>query len=218
MEGHAQQQAEASTAEAIQAPPVEGITTEQEPVAPPVTPTESVESTVPRPDVSTACLAGLQAGMLGAIWMLGWLGVSATWQNRSFWTAENLMATAFYGGAAIRPGFARETFAGIALYLLIYSLLGALLAAVVRDRASRARALLVSVIFAMAWYYLSFHLIWKTALPLVALLHTAQSTEVGHLVYGVVLGRFPLYLRPRPVEKVPDPVEPAPVSGTVNPN
>jgi hypothetical protein len=148
--------------------------------------------------------------MLGAIWMLGWLGVSATWQNRSFWTAENLMATAFYGGAAIRPGFARETFAGLALYLLMYSALGALLGTLLRDRVSRPRALLVSVIFAMAWYYLSFRLVWKTALPLVALLHTIQSTVLGHAVYGVVLGRFPLYLRPRPAEKVPDPVEPAP--------
>src|SRR5437867_476971 len=63
-----------------------------------------VEAPVPvameirRPDALSATLAGLQAGMLGVCWMLAWLGLSAKWQNRSFWTAENLMATAFYGG------------------------------------------------------------------------------------------------------------------------
>jgi len=203
MEGHAQQQADASAVQAIQAQTVEGMTTEVEPAAPAPAP-------LPRPDTLTATLAGLQAGMLGVFWMLGWLGVSATWQNRSFWTAENLMATAFYGGSAIRPGFTRETFSGLALYLLIYSLLGALLAAVVRGRVSRTRAVLFSVLFALAWYYVSFRLIWRTVLPLVFLLHTSQATVFGHLVYGVVLGRFPLYLHPKPAVQTVEPVKPEP--------
>jgi len=207
MEGHAQQQADASAVEAIQAP-VEAIAVEVEPAAP---------APVPRPDGLTASLAGLQAGMLGAFWMLAWLGLSATWQKRSFWTAENLMATAFYGGAAIRPEFTRETFAGLALYLMIYSLLGALLSAVVRDRLPRGRALLLSVVVAMSWYYLSFRLIWKAALPLVFLLHATQATVFGHVIYGVVLGRFPLYLYPKPV-KVVEPAPPEPESGSGEPS
>lgn len=210
MEGHAQQQADASAVEAIQPQPVEAIATaEIEPAAP--------APAAPRPDALTSALAGLQAGMLGVMWMLVWLGLSATWQNRSFWTAENLMATAFYGGAAIRPAFTRETFAGLALYLMIYSLLGALLAGVVRDRLARSRAILLSVVFALSWYYLSFRLIWKSVLPLVFLLHATQATVLGHLVYGVVLGRYPLYLhsRSQPAQNVADsePVtaEPGPV-------
>src|SRR5262245_17299169 len=57
----------------------------------------------------SCALAGLQAGMVGVCWMLAWLGVSAVWQRRSFWTAANLMATAFYGERAIRAGFATRT-------------------------------------------------------------------------------------------------------------
>src|SRR5215831_13564305 len=141
-----------------------------------------------------AFLAGLQAGMLGVLWMLGWFGISAAWQQRSFWTAENLMASSFYGTSAIHSGFAVQTLSGLALYLALYSLLGGLLALAVRDRLPRLRTLLVSIAFAIGWYYLSFHVIWKSIMPLVALLHVERSTVLGHLVYGTILGRYPAYL------------------------
>jgi len=141
-------------------------------------------------------LAGLQAGMLGVLWMLAWMGVSSAWQDRGFWMPENLFATAFYGGPAIQPGLARTTFSGLALYLLLYSLLGAGFAAVVRGRLTRGRTLLAAVLFGAAWYFLSFHWIWKTAMPLAYLLHPENATFLGHLIYGTFLGRFPIYLEP----------------------
>jgi hypothetical protein len=144
----------------------------------------------------SACLAGLQGGMLGALWMLAWMGVSSVWQQRSIWTAENLFATAFYGPSAIGPGFGRGTVSGLALYLLLYSLLGAAFAAAVRGRLPRGRTLLVAVLFGAAWYFVSFRWLWKTAIPLAFLLHSEQPTFVGHLIYGTFLGRFPIYLEP----------------------
>src|ERR1044071_4243347 len=94
----------------------------------------------PAPTLSVF-LAGLQAGMLGICWMLIWLGISAEWQRRSFWTAENLMASAFYGGSAIRSDFASPTLSGMAVYLVLYSLIGAVFAVLVRDRVPRRRVL-----------------------------------------------------------------------------
>src|ERR1039458_1326342 len=94
-----------------------------------------MNSTAHRPaNPVTVFLAGLQAGMIGICWMLAWLGLSAMGQSRSFWTAENLMASVFHGGAAIRRGFGFSTFSGIALYLLVYSLLGAGFAVAGRHR------------------------------------------------------------------------------------
>jgi hypothetical protein len=145
----------------------------------------------------SAGLAGLQAGMLGAIGMLAWFGLSAKWQLRSFWTAENLMASAFWGSDAVRSGFGFRSVAGLSLYLLLYSLLGALFALVLRDRVRPTRALLLGVVFALAWYYLSFRLLYERTLPLVALLHVERQTILGHLVYGTFLGRYPAYL-PKP--------------------
>src|SRR5262249_39710259 len=113
------------------------------------------------------------------------------------WTAANLMASGFWGTNAIHRGFALQTLSGLALYLTIYSLLGGLLALVVRDRLPRLRTLLVSIAFAIGWDYLSFHLIWKSIMPLWALRHVERSTVLGHLVYGAVLGRYPIYLSPK---------------------
>jgi len=164
-----------------------------------------------------ALSAGLQAGMAGALWMLGWLGLSDTWRQRSFWSSENLMASVFYGGGAIRAGFGSETWTGLALYLLLYSLLGAGFAVAFRDRFQRPQTLLLSVLFAVGWYYLSFRLIWKSAGPLVALLHPERPTLLGHLVYGTFLGRYPKYLpHAAPVQPAAvHPPEPSPVAEAV---
>ena len=145
----------------------------------------------------SASLAGLQAGMVAALWMLAWMGSSAIWQRRSFWTAENLVASIFYGGPAVRSGFFNGTLAGLAVYLLVYSTLGCLFAAVVRLKLPPARLVLLSIAMALGWYYLSFHAIWKMIGPLIPLLHAERPTIVGHVIYGAVLARFPRYL-PRP--------------------
>jgi hypothetical protein len=141
-----------------------------------------------------AFLAGLQAGMLGVCWMLAWMGVSAVFERRSFWTSENLMASVFYDNAAIRRGFAASTVSGLALYLLLYSLLGALFATAIRDRLPRLRVALASVAFALCWYYVAFHPIAKNLAPPIALLHAEGPTVLGHVIYGALLARFPVYL------------------------
>jgi hypothetical protein len=158
-----------------------------------------------RPPALSAFLAGLQGGMVGVLCMLAWLGISATWQQRSFWTAENLMATVFYGNRAIRSGFAGETVSGLAVYVALYSLLGALFAALLRDRLPRLRTFLLALVFALGWYYLSFRVLWRSAMPLVALLHVQGTTAFGHLIYGAVLGRYPAHWRKR--AETPGPVE-----------
>jgi len=139
-------------------------------------------------------LAGLQAGMLAVLWMLAWMGLSAVFQRRSFWTSENLLATTFYGGAAVRDGFTASTASGLALYLLVYSTLAGVFAAVVGLRLTPTRLVLASIAAALGWYYISFHVVWKAVSPLVPLLHAVRPNLVGHIIYGVVVARFPKYL------------------------
>jgi hypothetical protein len=140
-------------------------------------------------------LAGLEAGTLGVLAMLAWLGASAAWQRRSFWTAANLMASTFYGDAAIHSGFARSTFSGLALYFSLYGALGALFAAAVQSRARGVPLLLAGILFGVGWYYLSFALFWKRLSPLVWLLHSQRPTVVAHFIYGGMVARFPRFLR-----------------------
>ena len=141
-----------------------------------------------------ALLAGLQGGMVGALWMLGWFGLSDAWRHRTFWNAENLFATAFYGDAALSGGFTSKTLVGAALYLLVYSSLGAAFGAALRNEARPVRVLLLSLAVALVWYYASFHWLWKTAIPLAALLEPERPAILGHLIYGTWLSRFRVYL------------------------
>jgi hypothetical protein len=125
--------------------------------------------------------------------MLAWLGVSAVWQNQGFWNSENLFATLFYGSDALRSDFTSKTFSGLALFLLLYSTLGGIFALALRGRARSGRLVLLGIIFALGWFYLSFHLLWKSVMPLVYLLSPDRPTVVGHLIFGVCIGRFPAH-------------------------
>ena len=165
-------------------------------------------------------LAGLEGGTVGVLWMLAWFGVSSMWQQRSFWAPENLMATAFDRNASLAPGFTWATCGGLALYILLYGLLGAAFSSLVRDRVPQTRVMLLAVIASLCWYYFSFRWAFKLVLPLVALLHVEHATLVGHLLYGTMLGRYPLYVHrlmntapPAPVETPPE--EPAAMAAEV---
>lgn len=136
----------------------------------------------------------MAAGTVGVLWMLVWLGFNSFLQHRGFWAAENLMATAFDRNATLAPRFTWATCGGLALYILIYELLGIVFALATRRRAPRNRVLLFGMLFGVAWYYFSFRWMFQFALPLVALLHVEQSTMLGHVLYGAILGRYPTYV------------------------
>lgn len=160
----------------------------------------------PRAAAIPSILAGMQSGMLGVLCMLGCLGVIAEWQQRNFWIPVNLMASAIYGPRAIHSGFAVETISGLAVYVVLYTALGGAVAFVLRDRLSRGWTFATAMIVAVGWYYLSFRLLWRSMMPLVALLHVERATAFGHLLYGMVLGTYPARL-PQPI--VPEEAAPA---------
>jgi hypothetical protein len=136
----------------------------------------------------------MQAGMLGVLWMLVWLGIDSSWDRRGFWSEENLFSSAFYGDDALHAGFGSKTMPGLALYLIVYCLLGGIFALALRGRVRPLRTLFAALIFALAWFYVSFHVLWKSAMPLVYLLYADRPMMVGHFIYGACLARFPVYL------------------------
>jgi len=152
------------------------------------------------PSTAFVFLAGLQAGMIAVCCMLAWMGMAALWEQRSFWTSENLMASICYGEAAIHTGFAFSTVSGIAVFLIVYSLLGAAFASAIGGRLTRWGTVLVGILFAVSWYYLWYRTIGKTAMPLVALLHAERPTLFGHVVFGALLARFHSYLPRQPAQ------------------
>ncbi|MGA2273085.1 MAG: hypothetical protein ABSH00_05990 [Bryobacteraceae bacterium] len=139
-------------------------------------------------------LAGLQAGTVGVLNMLFWLGVCSVWRREDFWTGPNLLAGAFYPAAAFYTGSVWNTAFGVSLYILLYGVLGMLFALAVGRPMARLRLALVAMAFGLGWYWIAYRWLWQAALPLAALLHGGRAAVLGHLLYGALLGRFPRYL------------------------
>ena len=157
--------------------------------------------------------AGLQAGMLGVIFLLIWVGVDASWSRRGFWSEENLFASLFYGSDALRAGLSSRTLPGLAIYLMTYSALGAIFAVAAANRLPPFRRLRAAFIFSLGWFYFSFHLLLKAAIPLAYLLYADRPMLVGHLVYGAFIARFQSYLPAVQFAPAAPPVIEPPVEG-----
>ena len=164
-------------------------------------------------------LAGWQAGMAAALALLAWLGLTAWAVGRSFWTAPNIAGSAFYGDAALHPRFGGASLAGIAIYLLVYSAVGALFGLGAPVRASRLRLTLLGILVGVCWYYLAFRVLWNHIDPLVPLYTHDGPMLAGHLLYGSMLGRVRRYLATAPAAPAPAPppalADPANVSAPV---
>ena len=139
-------------------------------------------------------LAGLEAGIVAALVLLGWLALASAWYRRSIWTAANIMATTFYGDAALGRDFTSRTVAGIALYLVLYGIIGALFGLTLASRDASLRITLIGVLVGLGWYYLSFAILWQNINPLIPLYTHPGPMMAGHALYGGLLGRFPRYL------------------------
>ena len=139
-------------------------------------------------------LAGLEAGIVAVMILLGWLALASAWYRRSIWTTANIMATTFYGEAALRRGFTSRTVAGLALYVVLYGIIGALFGLAVPSRSASFRVTLTGVLVGLGWYYLSYALLWRNLNPLITLYTHSGPMVAGHVLFGWLLGRFPRYL------------------------
>ncbi|MBZ5591576.1 MAG: hypothetical protein LAP39_05030 [Acidobacteriia bacterium] len=160
-------------------------------------------------------VAGIEAGIVGALVLLGYVALDSAWHRHSIWSVPNLFASTFYGESAYQPGFGARTSVGVALLLFLYGVLGLLFALTVRDHGTRMRVLLAGLIYGTGWFFLSFDILWKHVNPLMKLYSPDRAMLVGHLLYGGTLGRgFPAYLKSIRDQEVPAaakaPVEPPP--------
>ena len=65
---------------------------------------------------------------------------------------------------------------------------------VIRARFTSLGTVLLGVLYSIGWYALVFRALGQTLMPLVWLLHAESSTAFGHLIFGVLIARFPAYL------------------------
>src|SRR5215471_2048506 len=82
-------------------------------------------------------VAGIESGVLGGVFVLGWLAMAAVAQGRSAWSMPTLLASTFYGEAAIRRGLRWSTLSGVALHVTLSACVGLLFGLAVSGVASR---------------------------------------------------------------------------------
>src|SRR5579863_10348232 len=139
-------------------------------------------------------MAGLQSGVLGGVFMLAWLALMSLLEGRSVWRVWNLMASTFYGDAALRRGFRWTTLSGVALHVIMTATVGLLFGLAVSGMASRGRVRLLGLGAGMAWYFVALGVFWRHVNPVVELDSRGLGMFVAHLGLGVFLGSFPWFL------------------------
>jgi hypothetical protein len=139
-------------------------------------------------------LAGLEAGVLGAVLMCGWLFLAGSWVRRSVWSVPNLFATTFYGPDAYANGFFRWSLAGMGLIVVLYGGLGILWGMIWQER-QPAFLRLAGAATGLGVYVLFFDYIWPHANPLVALYAPNRQLQLAHVLWGIVLANSPRFAR-----------------------
>jgi len=142
---------------------------------------------------SRFALAGLETGISGSLAMLSWLGMASLFFHRSVWWVPNLFAGVFYGEASLRYSFGRYTMAGISLDLFLYGIIGAGFGLFWRDRPGGLRILGFALLISVSAYYVLIRVAWKSLSPAATLYGPDRQILIGHLLYALVLSRFPRY-------------------------
>jgi hypothetical protein len=171
------------------------------------------ENTVSRGLRLRHALAGLQASVLGVLVMFAGLGLGSLFHGRSIWVVPNLFSTTFFGSNAYRNRFASTSWAGLALTFAIYGLLGVIWGCAWRDKKVRWLGV-YGGLTGLAVYFLFYDLIWRQLNPMVTLYAPDRQLQFGHIIWGMILARSPLYAmriseagQPPPQLPRPEPVE-----------
>jgi hypothetical protein len=139
--------------------------------------------------------AGLQAGCLGSLAMIGWWLLGSSLQRHSLWSIPNLLATIFYGDRAFGPGLRVSTLAGLALPFVVYSVLGVLFALAARERKGGLLLVLAGLLAGLAFNWLIFGVALEKIDPDNYLYLPLRPLLVSHLLYGVMLATYPAFAR-----------------------
>ncbi len=161
------------------------------------------EPTAPRMRTreSAGVVAGLVAGAVMALFMMGWMVASGT----SVWTNPNLIAVMWVGREAALGGFSGATLLGFATHMATSALMGWIAVPFVRDLPP-GRTILVAIVYAVASYPFVFALVLTWANPLMVEQTALVPMTLAHVLFGIVLGAVYLQLRPPNPHGAPGPV------------
>ena len=149
-------------------------------------------------------LAGLEAGVVGALVLIAWLMIASLFTGRSVWLTPNLFATTFFGGGVYRNHFVRGSWTGVAAIPAVYGFLGLVWGCIWREKRIPGLTLL-GALTGIAVYFLLFDLLLQHINPLIGVYSPVRPLQIGHLLWGMLLARSPKYAR-----RIDNTISPAP--------
>jgi hypothetical protein len=155
-------------------------------------------------------LAGIGSGVAGAIFVLLFLMLGCFWYRRSIWIPANLFSTAVYGSDAYTNHFRSTSWAGLAIVVVMYGVMGALWGLIWRDRRPR-HLLLYGAICGAITYFLLFGILWKRIDPFFSLYAPDRQLEFANVIWGMIVVRSPMLAAEMQAETVLLPEEPVEV-------
>ncbi len=145
-------------------------------------------------------LAGLEAGIVGALLMILWSMAGSLWSRRSIWAIPNLYATTFYGSRVYTNQFVRNSWSGIALMLAVcglggvaWGLLGNFFWKFSPAERRKPFLTLIGAMAGLLLYYILFSAILRHWAPLLPLYAPEPETQIGYVIWGLALARSPAY-------------------------
>lgn len=135
-------------------------------------------------------VAGIGSGVAGAIFVLLFLMLGCLWYRRSIWIPANLFSTAVYGSDAYTNHFVSTTWAGLAVVVVMYGVMGAGWGLVWRDTRPRS-VLLYGAISGAITYFLLFDVFWKRVDPFLSLYSPDRQLELATVIWGMIVARSP---------------------------
>src|SRR5262249_34458974 len=139
-------------------------------------------------------MAGVEAGVLGGLFMRAWLATLSLLQGRVLLCMPDFLASTFFWEAALRRGFLLSSLSAVALHVIVSAMAGLLFGLAVGGIVNRGRVMLLGLAAGVAWYFLSVGFFWNYVNPMVPLYSRGSGMLVAHLGLGVFLGSFPKYL------------------------
>lgn len=152
---------------------------------------EPLGSSTPKGISERLCrvIAGVDTGFAGGVVVIAWF-LFHSWLRGEFWWAKlNVAGALFYGSPVYTMGFGRASLAGASLLLVLYAALGALFGLVARTHGF-TRNLLLGMLLAMAWQFVSDRYFWRRLDSFGPAYFPALSTLPAHLIFGLSLSRY----------------------------
>jgi hypothetical protein len=153
-------------------------------------------------------LAGIAAGALGGLALLGFLALGSVARQDPWWRFSNLAGTVFFGANALRSGLGLATLSGAAFEILICGAAGAAFGAVMPGSLRGFRRILLGMIAGLLWMQL-LNLVYGRFHPLIPLYSDTWPSTAAHLLFGACLAAFSaVFLPARVPALLPEPVLP----------